>query len=206
MVNKKFQKAYTMVEMLTVVAIIMILSAIFVSLNQPQKKFVLQRNIYSLSAAARSVQEMSMSISTIKINNIDRVPEGGYGIQLSSETQDGKNKKYALYFNNLADSGSLDYQSGEAVLNSPIAFTDNVFISDISGIDESGIDVNEIAQLNIIYYPPDPKILMFYGGNSDNRLRDATVTLKLGGTNFVRKIYFNKLGLISVDQKQETEP
>jgi len=206
MVNKKFQKAYTMVEMLTVVAIIMILSAIFVSLNQPQKKFALQRNIYSLSAAARSVQEMSMSISTIKINNIDRVPEGGYGIQLSSETQENKNKNYILYFNNLADSGNLTYQSGEAVLNSPINFTDNVAISGISGTSELGEAISDITQLNIIYYPPDPKILMFYGGNSDNRLRDATVTLKLGGTNFVRKIYFNKLGLISVDQKQETEP
>ncbi|MBP6891283.1 type II secretion system protein [Candidatus Parcubacteria bacterium] len=206
MVNKKFEKAYTMVEMITVVAIIMILSAVFVSLNQPQKKFALQRNVYSLSAAARSIQEMSMSISTIKINGIDRVPEGGYGIELNADTADNKNKKYYLYFNDSPDMASLIYGSGEAVLNSPIALTDNVFISDISGIDESGIDVNEITQLNIIYYPPDPKILMFYGGNSDNALREATVTLKLGETKFIRKIRFNKLGLVSVDQKQEVEP
>lgn len=201
MKKMNFEKGYTMVEMMTVVAIIMIMSAILVSLNQPQKKFALQRNIYSLSASARRIQEMSMSIATINVAGVERVPEGGYGIELSTETD--KNNKYTLYYNNLSDPADLIYSNGEQIENSPIKFSDNTIISSISGIAENGDAVSDITQVNVIYYPPDPKILIFYGADSDNVLKEATITLKLSGTNFIRKIYFNKLGLVSVDQKQE---
>lgn len=200
---KKFQKAYTLVEMLTVVAIVIIMIGIIVTLTRPQKKFALQRNIYSFSASARRVQEMSMSIATVKIGNTETVPLGGYGIEMSTSATDDKNKGYILYYN--GENDNLTFSDGESVENSPLKFSDGVYISAIEGKTMNDSLIDDIDQVNIIFYPPDPKILIFYNGDSDLELKEATIILKMSGTNFIRKIYINKLGLISVDQGQSAD-
>jgi prepilin-type N-terminal cleavage/methylation domain-containing protein len=198
--SKKLQKAYTIIEMMTVIAIVLIMTTVFASLNRPQKRFALQRNIYSFSASARRVQEMSMSIATVKVGSTELVPVGGYGLQISADPTDDANKKYYLYYNALNQ--DLTYDTGEAIENSPLKLTDGVYVSKIEGNNGT---ITDIKQLNVIFYPPDPKILMFYEGSPTNELQSAIITLKMADTNYIRKIHINKLGLISVDQKQQED-
>jgi hypothetical protein len=191
------------------------MTTVFATLNQPQKKFALQRSVYSFSASVRRIQEMSMSIATVKIGNAETVPVGGYGLQISTTATDDINKKYFLYYNLAND--NLDYQNGEHILTGTkmkqesngevfYPFEDNIAVSSIKGVDINGTPV-DITKLNVLFYPPDPKIVMYaeYGSGSETELQSATITLKMVDTNFYRTIYINKLGLVSVDQGQREE-
>lgn len=211
---KKFDKAYTIIEMITVISIILIMTTVFATLNQPQKKFALQRSVYSFSASLRRIQEMSMSIATVKIGNAETVPVGGYGLQISTTATEDINKKYFLYYNLAND--SLGYDNGEHILTGTktktgsngevfYPFEDNIVVSSIKGVDKNNSPV-DITKLNVLFYPPDPKIVMYaeYGG-SETELQSATITLKMADTKFYRTIYINKLGLVSVDQGQREE-
>ncbi len=161
----EFKRGYTLVEMITVLAIIVILTSVFISFGVSKQKFILQRDIYILSENARRIQEMAMSIGVVGLgtgcyDGKAIVPEGGFGLQITSEatdtpddkdTLDDNNQKYWLYANcrshytaeviglsqgyypshNLKFNAGVSGETEENIFKSPVPLSNNVKISKI---------------------------------------------------------------------------
>ncbi len=108
----------------------------------------------------------------------------------------------ALYHSN----HNLGYEVGETVLRNPfVKLSSSVTITKIETQNKVGDSLVTRDLIKILYTPPDPtiKICTDSDGNCDNEAVYARVTITLTtdkGTED-RVIEFNKLGLISVEQK-----
>lgn len=208
-----FEKGYTLAEMITVIAIIVIAAGIFANFGSSQKQLSLQRDVYSFAQNIRRVQQMASSISTV--TNCDpsgqtqMVPRNGYGVFL--EKGQGR---YLLYANcdcaRGADNkclapydipeGSDIYASGERVMNSPIKLSNQVEISKIVG-KKNGAIVGDpdtgLAGVVILYQPPDPAVQIFAPDNT--ALDEAYIDIKLKDGQY-RTVEINRAGLVNVMQ------
>lgn len=137
-------KAFTLVELLVVVGIIILLSAIVLpNYRVGERQFALQRSVTKLSQDLRRVQEMAMAASEFQ----GGVPKGGYGAYFNINESD----HYILF----ADlDGDYIYDEGELFEDIKI---------------EKGIKISYISPspaFQITFTPPDPTVTITPPGAS----------------------------------------
>lgn len=216
-----FEKGYTLAEMITVIAIIVIAAGIFANFGSSQKQLSLQRDVYSFAQNIRRVQQMASSISTVTncdVNQAQKVPKNGYGIFVEKDTQDKTINRYILYANcacaelNAAGTGCLKkwdppekkeddyYKTEESVMNSPIKLSSQVSIADI--VAQKGADAPvSLSEVSILYQPPDPAVQIF--DSLGNIYDSVKIEMKLKDTSLSRLIEINRAGLVNVVQQNQ---
>ncbi len=168
-ITKKNSAGLTLVELLVVISIIAVISAIvFANYREGEKQFALQRSAHKLAQDIRRAQNMAMAA-----RGIGGVVPRGYGIHLitTSPTQ------YILFADNngngLRDAGDTDVETlGLETGNS------------ITGLSPA-------SPLTIVFFPPDPTVLI--SGSPANTL--ASISLNYAG-GAGRTVSVNRAGLI----------
>jgi prepilin-type N-terminal cleavage/methylation domain-containing protein len=173
------KKGFTLVELLTVLAIILTLISIFFPLYRTaQKQYILESAAQKLAQDIRRAQEMAISARVCGPCG-NKVPPG-YGIYL----QQG-NTSYFIYADTNPAQGNEIYDGGDVKIET-ISFEGKVFIKNVNP-----------SSLSINFKPPDPKIRI---GNSSQSLNEASITISLlNDTSKTKTIRVNKAGLIYVE-------
>jgi len=179
---KQFNKAFTLIELIIVIAIIAILSVIAFPYYQPaRKQLALQRSANKLAQDIRRAQGMALGAEAEGVGG--EVPEGGYGIYLRSTVQES----YVLFADIDDDQkcNGCDSESGE-------------FIERISF--ESGVEIQNLDNpfVNIIFKPPDPEVYLTNNGNQDLGSQTSIVICLIDDESETKTIKVNKAGLIYV--------
>lgn len=173
----KKDKGFTLVELLTVIAIISILSVLVLpNYRAGEKNLALQRSAQKLAQDIRRAQQMAMSAKEYQ----DKVP-AGYGIYLKQ----GDNY-YLLYADTNPTQGNEKYDGGDEVVEE-IYLEKRVYIKNV-----------QPASLSINFKPPDPETKISGSGGSETNLATITLSLETEQTK-EKKIKVNKAGLIYVE-------
>jgi prepilin-type N-terminal cleavage/methylation domain-containing protein len=182
------KKGFTLVELLTVLAIIFTLTSIsFPFYRTAQKNYVLENAAQKLAQDIRRVEEMGMSAREITNPNDPRekiVPKGGYGIYLKLNPQE------IIIFADCND--DRQYTSGNVCGTFPRKFSEK--IEDLNLESKVRLtNLSPLSPLNITFKPPDPTIFI---DGSDS----ATITISLeSDPSKTKTIRINKAGLIYVE-------
>jgi len=181
MEENKYQKGFTLVELLTTIFIIVVLSTIaFLTNRQNIKQYTLLRSANKLAQDIRTAQQMAMTTKTCPVGTPycgGNIPKG-YGIYLESGRID-----YILY----ADIDGDEYYDS----------SDDVIIQIIPL--ESGVEIQSVnpSPLSINYKPPDPTTKI---SNGSIELDEGIITLVLQSDPLKTKtVKVNKFGLIQVE-------
>lgn len=173
-------KSFTLIELLIIIAIIGILSAILIpGYGALQRQLALQRSATKLAQDIRRAQEMAMAAK--------EYPRKGYGVYLDKTWEKGE--KYYLY----ADTSTPNerYNIGDRILEG-IELEKGIYISHIN---------TPNGTVSINFTPPEPIVEISEGGIT---LDVAAITLCIRGTGCygaknIEVIRVNKVGLINVD-------
>lgn len=191
--NKKFF-GFTIIELLVVVSIILILSAIILAnYRAGQKGLALSRAAYKLTQDLRRAQELAMSARDFK----GSPSQGGYGIYFKLTEPN----HYILF----ADCDKeKDYDTQQQVLNcynayNPVtgaSFSYPELLEDIAI--EKDVKIRNLFPISnentlvITFTPPNPDIFF----NPDAAIATITLTTDDGRT---KNIVINKAGLIEIE-------
>ena len=184
------QKGFTLLELITIVAIITALSLIVLTnYRQGERQFALQRSAHKLAQDIRAVQEMAMSGQKCQVCSPPVVP-AGYGIflQVSSVNQ------YKIYADISPSPDGNQFFSGDP----PDKIIETITL-------ESGVIIQDIntspKKVGINFSPPDPIInIRFPPGGDGEETNIVVITLALKADNTKTKtITVNKAGLIDID-------
>jgi len=195
------QKAFTLLEITVVVAIIGLLSVIVLAnYRGGEKQSALLRSTHRLAQDLRRAEEMAIS-SRKTPGECEQVeegvfPKGGYGIHFEKDSD-----SYILFADcdgegDYDDSGSAFYcKEGENGAEPGLGNSLNEIIEEIAL--EEGIKISNLFPislentLDITFTPPDPEVKITEEGN------EAEITLCLKDNPAItRTITVNKAGLI----------
>ncbi len=171
------QKGFSLIEVVTTIFIIALLSTIIFTINrQSNKYYTLLRVASKLAQDIRIAAQMAMNTSKCPVGTVCAgfVP-AGYGIYL--DLTNVGNTNYLLY----ADiSNNEYYDSGEEIENIPL---------------ENGVVIQTLSPspASINFKPPDP-IVKISGVSGE-----CTITLKLVGFSRIKKVKVNKFGQVWVE-------
>jgi len=173
------KKGFTLIDLLTVLAIIFTLTSIsFPFYRTAQKQYILENAAQKFVQDIRRVQEMAIS-ARICGPCRNRVPPG-YGIYL----RQGRSS-YLIYADTNPPQGNERYDRGDRVIEE-ISFEGGIFISSVNP-----------SSLSINFKPPDPKIRI---GNASQNLTEVSIVISfLNDTSKTKTIRVNKAGLIYVE-------
>ena len=182
------EKGFTLLEILTVVVIISLLSTIIIAgYREGERQFALKRSAHQLAQSLRKAQEMALSSQEFM-----GIPQGGYGISLKEGSD-----KYVLFIdcnnNNQFDNGNVcrDCSSGECfgyVSDKIEEFT----LEELIKVETLTPYPGEDNSLSVVFLPPDPETV--FNPESD------FASIKLNFENGPGKmIYINKVGLIEIE-------
>ncbi len=176
--------AFTLIELIVSMSIIVILTTIFlVNYRQSNQRTDIVMAAQLLVSDARFAQSNSLGLT--KYNGM--MPEGGWGIFLSSV--DSENNKYIIF----ADiNNNYQYDEGEAEENfggKTVVLPKNITIYSLS------IDNVISNNLYVTFLPPDPITRIYDGANDKNK---AEIILKESVNETTKKIQINFNGLIDV--------
>ena len=188
MINNKYN-GFTLVELLTSIAIIAILTAVAIGISQGRSKsLVLNRTAALVIAKAELAKEKALSSQEFH----GEIPKGGYGIYFNLSTPN----KFILF----ADcDGNYVYSKG---VNSCSGSTSEK-IEEVQL--EKGIVLKSIIPsspsniINITFHPPSPTV-SFYS-SSGSELLDSSVKVILAVSDNLSRtqsVIFNKAGLIYI--------
>jgi len=186
-INNKSGDGFTLIEMVAVVGIIVILSAIvLVNYRSGDSQLALLRSANKLSQDIRRAQEMAMSAEEVNNKVYDR-----YGIHfdINPGVPDGK-KSYILFGD---DGGNGAYQGDPP--DKPIEtvnFEKNVEINQI--LASAGGSENSVQKISITFQPPDPTTYILESG--ENKI---VVKIQLISGSNTKTVVVNKAGLIYVE-------
>jgi len=162
-------KGFTLVELLIVVAIIGVLSALVIAgFRAGNRESNLRFAAQNLVSVFKQAQIMASS-GKIPAGESDP-PPGGYGVYIDSLTS------YILFADN-NDSG--DYDGGEEVEN--ISLPENVeFFEGGIFVGLTWVPWDPVVGLNVIFDSPDAKMSIFRG----SELEEKTITLAIDAPGF----------------------
>ena len=188
MINDK-HNGFTLVELLTSIAIILILTAVAIGISQGRSKgLVLNRTAALVSTKAELVKEKALSSQEFH----GAIPKGGYGVYFNLSTP----TKFILF----ADcDGNYVYSKG----TKPCSGNNSEKIEEIQlekGIKiKSIIPSNPLNAISITFQPPSPAVSFYISPGNKVSNSSVKITLEISG-NFSRtkSIIFNKAGLIYI--------
>jgi len=175
MINYKEEKGFSLVELLAVVAIIGIISAIALpNYFKMQKQFVLSGANQKLAHDIRMAQEMAMSAKTESGCPADSGYKFGYGVYFSLSVPSSY-----IIFADCNDNKNYDFSPTDKVIET-ITFENGVIISNLSPGDP----------LEVVFTPPTPAVTINF--NSSNTNAEITITSE----GKYKSVKVNKAGLI----------
>ena len=189
--DKSFARGVTLVELLAVLAIIIIITAIIIpNYRSGGQQLALDRSAYRLAQDIRRIQEMAMSSSE---GDCGIGFTGGYGIILRTANDP---PSYIL-FADCNNSEDYDSEPGvEDIMLDQIEFESGTSFDGVQFFDGDWLPAGWPGDLqaHIVFYPPDPTVERNPGGGDDDKSR-----LILSNNNDQYKcVYANDAGLIYV--------
>lgn len=193
---KKLEKGITLIELIVVIFIIAIFSAILIS-NFPkiQREYALSRATYKLAQNLRRVQDLGLSGVKITDNTGQLVKVGGYGLYINLDTP----QQYIIYGNS-CPVGNPDYQytlsdpscvSGDYIIDTVNVNEDKVgvYIEAVNNIDQQWTSIN--------FSPPNPYLSI---ENISSGQTDIEIVLAVSSDSSIpsRTVSINTSGLIEV--------
>ncbi|MFH1582249.1 MAG: prepilin-type N-terminal cleavage/methylation domain-containing protein [bacterium] len=184
-------KGFTLIELVVVIAIISILSTVFLTnYRGGDSEFSLKRSAHKLAQDIRSIQEKSIATKEFKGEF-----QGGFGIYLT----EGSNQ-YVLFVDCNGDgiyNGSLlscsDCTGGSCI--------ENRYTEEIETLSfEEGVSVSTISSSGgnffVVFNPPDPTVTF----TPDDTEVSINLQAQVAGSPKNKTVKLNKAGLISVLQ------
>ncbi|MDO8669036.1 MAG: type II secretion system protein [Candidatus Buchananbacteria bacterium] len=166
-------KAFTLIELLAVTAIITLLSAIVMpSYRDSNKHLALQRSASKLAQDLRRTQEMAMSAK-----EVSEVIPYGFGIDFKNSWPD-----YYILFADLNNNHHRDAADQDM---ETIKLESKIKISNLS----------PVSFFSVVFAPPDPITWI----NDSSSGVEAQITLNIDGSTDNQTIFVNNAGLISTD-------
>ena len=183
---KQFNKAFTLIELIIVIAIIAILSVIAFPYYQPaRKQLALQRSANKLAQDIRRAQGMALGAEAEGVGG--EVPEGGYGVYFKI---DWDNKAYRLY----ADTDPNGFWTpADDVFSEIIDLEEGIYIYEIPGSALGN------PRVNINFKPPDPEVVITWVGLGEARIILCIEGTDCGLSTNKKTVHINKAGLIYVE-------
>lgn len=173
------QSGFTIIELLTVIAIILFLSAmVFANYRAGNNELSLELAANNVAADIRKAQEMGLSAPGVPGLADQRI--GGYGIYFTSAA--GSNKSYSIFADNNPLNGKFD--PGDKVLQT-ISLDANYYIA--------LVDTNAVS---ILFIPPEPSTKI--AGTTGNLAQATILIASRNDPSLTRSIIVNKAGLIYV--------
>lgn len=180
--DKKYQTGFTIVELLVSIAIIVLLSGIFLAnMHYGNQQGELNMAAQKLASDIRLTQSYALGLKKFESNR----PDGGWGIYFTKINPNADH--YIIY----ADKN-----------------TDHVFDSDEEWQDikiSKGIKIIDIKKdgsnankLYLTFEPPNPKIWICSNTNPNQCKPKAEITLSDDSGNFTKIIKVNIFGLVDV--------
>ncbi|NCT54361.1 hypothetical protein GW758_00175 [Candidatus Falkowbacteria bacterium] len=194
--QNKIQGAFTLIEMVVSLGVIMIISVIFIAnYRNANKRTDLIMTAQSLVADIHAAQNNSLGL----VKYGEDVPAGGWGVNFNKT-----NNTYTIFADLEAplEDGNLAYDaSDEAERNfgaREINFRGEIEIEELtifSGVNGSASSTTNVA--NVTFLPPDPKTNIY---NQATTATGTALTVKLKEVNGEgrRTVKINFLGLIEM--------
>ena len=185
------RKAFTMVELLVSISIIVIITSLFLAnYREGNKKNEINIAAHNLTSDIRRAQNNSLGL----IKYAGAVPGGGWGISIDMNSDNTSYKIFAdINENKRFDTGEDDaiYGGNTVFLSSGILFD----FMDIANPDNEG-GGNNRQIINITFLPPDPITYIYDGATEYNQVYIGLASDE-GDT---KQIEVNFLGLIDIIQ------
>jgi len=189
--NKLNNKGFTFIELIVTIAIIAIVSSIFLlsqkSVNGSQK---LEMSAQKLASDLRQMQSYVLNLQ----DHNGSFPDGGWGIRFQKTS--GNNTSYSLYAD---DNSDRVLGAGEQYLDN-IALPGGVYIEELWLDDHTSTEFTP-NNLFVTFEPPDPRVWICRNAgqcNPDPEGVKAEITLSNSDNTIERVIEINKYGLIDV--------
>ncbi len=174
-VKNIFKNGYSLIELLTVIAIMGIMATLSVaSYSVKKRSTALDKSVRGLALDLRRVQSMAMNTATFG----GQIPLGGYGVYLT--TVSPNNNEYITF----ADmDGGNDYDGGEKM--NELFLESNITISSIK-VGATSPPTNVVSALSVNFIPPNPIVKINGNGNwfADIKIQygsGISKTIKLNG-------------------------
>jgi len=191
----RLQRAFTVVELLVVMAMIGILSLVIIpSYKNAKDQLALERSAVQLAQYISRAREMAMSFYECGAPCAGTIP-WGYGIYLKKVPADPPQKTYILFADTFGEDGR--YKPSQDVAIEEITLENNVIIRDLTK-----------NHMHIGFKPPDPMVSLS-GKNTDNfedpgdlpsSYSSINITIALQDNPAKQKtIRVNAVGLITID-------
>ena len=192
-IRKKEKPAFTLIEMIVSLGIIMVISVIFIAnYNSSNKRTDLIMTAQSLVADIHAAQNNALGL----VRYGDEVPASGWGVNFNklnntytifADTSEQNSSGYLLYD---SSKGDTSFGARQVVISGGLEIEEIKIFSTNSA-------VRDANNLNITFLPPDPKTSIF---SEDDRILGhmATIKLKEIGTNSSKTIRVNFLGLVEI--------
>ncbi|MEA3292912.1 MAG: type II secretion system protein [Patescibacteria group bacterium] len=176
-------KAFTLVEILIVVAVISILTAVIIpSYYWSERRLALERSALQVAQDIRGAKEMAMSVRELSTGNVPP----GYGVYFEKSPT---NLLY-IYADTNPSPGDEEYSTTDQTV-SEIKLEKKVSIKTIY------CDSAEVNSVSVNFKPPDPSIKIVGDGIEGNL---AVIILCLDSDNNKTKtIKINKIGLVTIE-------
>ncbi|MFZ4631738.1 MAG: pilus assembly FimT family protein [Patescibacteria group bacterium] len=196
----KNKSGFTLIEMMTSIAMIIMVTAIFVAnYKSGSKRTDITMTAQKLVADIHLAQNNTLGL--VKYGN--EFPSGGWGVNFDLNSFDS-NKKYTIFADlNYPDStepgqetsaqaGYMSYEpgEGEVALGGRVVDLPSGII-----IDSMTTNYGPTSLANVTFLPPDPTTNIFDGVNKGNYL---TIVLKDITENITKTVRVNFLGLVEV--------
>jgi prepilin-type N-terminal cleavage/methylation domain-containing protein len=185
-----FQSGFTLVELLTVMAIIVVIGGMMLAnYRKGGRQVALDMQSYKLAQDLRRTQEWALAA-----HEVGGVAVNGYGVYVKPQEN-----SYFIYLDNGNDGSSIlpgngSYDAGYDTILETINLNSGIEI--LSGTVCSDVGVCGPADwVSVEYMIPDPTTKM----NGGDNIKIVEVVFRIKGTSTTGKVVVNKAGLVYVE-------
>lgn len=204
--KQKKEKGVTLVEMITVLGIVSILTGIvFFNFHNTRDQFALQRSVQQLVRDIRRASEMAMGAYVATTPSPTRY---GVFINKPADQQNNENERYYFLFFDQNDNGIWKEDSPDndiKVDSRDIFYEKNIYLKEVATTPNSGAncDLNPglgNKNVNISFKPPAPAIEIKVGpfGNPKD-CQEIKLIFGIKGSNLEKAVIVNVAGLVDIE-------